>query len=144
MASGQVQGPQDPPICDSKHNNLRGKATQIDINRDDIHVKKSDPDQDNFDEKFTYYRVDHDQGPFSQLVYREPARLGPENHCLGSGSYDSFWFGVSAPGDDGIQHEITHEGKVSLYFQETDGDWKSLIAQFDGKGNLLRVNGVKV
>lgn len=87
--------------------------------------------------------MEHDQADFKQLVYREPAHLGPEHHCLGSGSYDSFWFGVSGPDKSGTQHEIDHKGKVFLYFKK-NGQWKPLYAQFDGKGNLVRVNGVKV
>lgn len=65
-------------------------------------------------------------------------------YTLGGFSGGSFWFGVTRPDSDGIQHEIEHKGQVALYMRDsTTGDWRSLKAQFDGQNELLHVNGVE-
>lgn len=132
-------------ICNEPHNNLRSKAEEIDLDEGDVVEKTSDPDAPNFEEEFTFWRVDHGVA-YDESVYREPARVGPKNFCLGGFAGGSFWFGVSAPDADGIQHKIDHKGGVDLYLQPDAGDndtWMSLRVQFDGRGNLLHVNGVE-
>ncbi|SNR31578.1 hypothetical protein SAMN06265360_1021 [Haloechinothrix alba] len=143
VASGDGQGmSQGPDACDSQHNNLRGQADPVELEPGDVVTRTSDPEQDNFEAEFDFYRVDHGLTDFDETVYREPVRLGPDNYCLGASSgTGSFWFGVTAPDGDGIQHKIDHKGKIWLYF-DAEGGWKSLELQFDGKGQLRHANGV--
>lgn len=141
---GRGHGPPegDEEICDERHNNLRSKADPIELDEGDVVAKTSDPAQDNFDEEFVFWRVDHGK-EYDRAVYRESARLGPDNFCLTGSEVGAFWFGVSAPDEDGVQHEIDHQGQATLYFEVDDGEWLSLTAQFDGQGNLRDVNGVE-
>lgn len=109
---------------------------------DDITVEAeiSNPDADNFEKEFTYYVVRF-QGDYNFEEYREPARTGPDVLEL-SGSWNAFWFGVTGPDDDGIQHEIQHKGQAVLYLTDDNKNWYEIRAQFDGKGSLVHVNGV--
>jgi hypothetical protein len=109
-----------------------------------VEAEVSNPDADNFDEEFTYYVVRFEDIDHVGWTYREPARLGGNGDV--SMDWDAtsgaFWFGVSAPDADGIQHEIGHKGQASMYYETEDGDVYSIVAQFNGKGELLHVNGV--
>lgn len=104
-----------------------------------------DPNADNFDDQFIYYNVAFEESTFSNWVYREPSRIGSENHTAefeDEISWDAFWYGVSSPPE--IQDEIVHDGTVWQYF-ETDGGWRHLKADFAvndfGHGLLSDVNG---
>ena len=122
-------------------NSARSIATPAEITS--VTAETSDPEATNFEEEFTYYVVRFEEIEHVQWTYREPARLGGQNHDVGwEGTSDAFWFGVSAPDDDGIQHEILHRGQVSMYYETAGGDVYSIVAQFNGKGELLHVNGV--
>lgn len=130
-----------------KGSSLQAVAEPVDLEEGDVEVKTSDPNASNFEEEFTYYVVRHGV-EYDRAVYREPARLGGENFDLTGSDVGSFWFGVSAPDTGGVQHKIDHKGQVSLYFIiENDGDGdvevKSLQVQFNGKGELLRANGIE-
>ncbi|WP_312910659.1 hypothetical protein [Natronosalvus caseinilyticus] len=105
-----------------------------------VETKTSDPEAANFEEEFTYYVVRF-PGEYTFEEYREPARTGPDVYGL-SGSGNAFWFGVSAPDEDGIQHEIQHRGQAVLYLTDDEGNWYEVRARFDGQGNLVNVNGV--
>lgn len=121
-------------------NSLRSIAEPVDLEEGDVEVEQSDPSASNFDEEFTYYVV-RNIGEYDSALYREPARLGGDNFELSGSSVGSFWFGVTGPGEDGLQHKIDHQGQISLYLEE-DGTWRSLTLQFNGQGELLHVNGV--
>ncbi len=122
-------------------NSLRSEATLIDLEEGDVEIQVSDESAANFDEEFTYYVV-RGLPEYDRAIYREPARLGGQNVELGGWDGGSFWFGVTAPDENGIQHPIEHKGQVSLYL-EVDGEWQWLKVQFNGKGELLSVNGVE-
>lgn len=117
-------------------------AEPVELDEGDVEVKTADSSEANFENDFTYYVVHHDQ-EYESAIYREPARLGGENVELSGSTVGSFWLGVSAPDENGIQSEINHQGMVTLYMETEDG-WKSLEAQFDGEGELQSVNGVSL
>lgn len=124
-------------------NSLAARAEPVaDVN---VTVLESDPDKDNFEEEFTYYRVDYEEVTYDTWVYREPSRLDEDFvlEDLDGATSSTFWFGVSAPGSSGVQHAITHNGEVTQYFEVDDGKWKSLTAEFSD-GELQTVNGESV
>lgn len=108
-----------------------------------VEAETSDPEADNFAEEFTYYVVRFPEGfEYDESEYREPARTGPDVYDLGGSDSGAFWFGVSGPDEDGIQHEIDHRGQVALFLRDAEtGDWYEVRAQFDGHGDLVHVNG---
>jgi hypothetical protein len=111
-----------------------------------VEAEVSDPDRANFEEEFTYYVVRFETiENVVNWTYREPAVRGGNNDysIVTSGSWSAFWFGVSGPDGSGIQHPVDHKGQVSMYYETQDGDVYSIIAQFNGKGELLHVNGVR-
>lgn len=123
-----------------RSNILAMMSDPVELEEGDVEAQAASESDTNFTSDFTYYVVHHDQD-YDKAIYREPARLGGGNVELSGSTTGSFWFGVSAPDDDGIQSEINHQGKVLLYLETEDG-WKSLEAQFDGQGELQHVNGV--
>lgn len=130
-----------PVLANNNSNQRRSEANLVDLSPGDVVEQTSDPDASNFEEEFPFWRVDHGI-TYDTAKYREPVRTGPGVVELG-GSSGSYWFGVSAPDSEGIQHRIVHTGQTSLYLKESDTDeWKELRLQFDGQGNLLNVNGV--
>lgn len=122
-------------------NRRRNEAELVELSPGDIEVQTSDPDASNFEEEFTYYVVRFGF-EYDEAEYREPARTGPEVFGLGGSGAGAFWFGVSAPDGDGIQHEVQHRGQVSLYLRVGD-EWREIRAQFNGRGELVNVNGVR-
>lgn len=124
-------------------NSKRSAAMPVEVTS--VTAETADPEADNFEEEFTFYTVRfEDVSDVTEYTYREPARLGGNGDVTvgATGSFDSFWFGVSGPGADGVQNEIVHKGQVSIYYETDDGDVRSLVAQFDGNGELRSVNGV--
>lgn len=109
-----------------------------------VEAQASNPEAGNFEEEFTYYVVRFDDIDHIEWTYREPVRLGGNGDVSMNwdATSNAFWFGVSAPDNDGIQHEVKHKGQVSMYYETADGDVYSVIAQFNGKGELKHVNGV--
>ena len=89
---------------------------------------------------FTYYVVSFKNIDDNvQWTYREPARIGGQNHSVKwSGSANAFWFGVTGPGGS----QIEHKGQVNMYYETADKTY-SITAQFNGQGELLHVNGVQ-
>lgn len=134
---GRAYGPPegDEPICDERHNNLSSQADPIELEDGDVEEKTATNDDG---EEVTFWVVHHGV-EYQRAVYREPARLGPDNFCLGGSDVGSFWFGIAGPD----LTRIEHQGQVRLYFEDANGDWHSLRAQFDGRGQLLHVNGVE-
>lgn len=143
LAQGQEPARNPPGATNDRGNWMRGRAEELEVT--EVLEQTSNPDAANFEEEFTFYRVTYEAVEFGTWVYREPSRLGGGNFVLEfdpeAGS-NRFWYGVSAPDSDGIQHEIVHTGQASQYFETGDG-WKSLIAQFDDQGNLQNINGVE-
>lgn len=131
---GQGHGPPErgDDVCQERHNNLRSQAEPIDLAVGDVEERTGKRDG----EEVTYWVVRHDVD-FSEAVYREPSRLGPDNFCLGGSDVGSFWFGIAGPDLTPIEHS----GQANLYLQDDDG-WHSLKAQFNGRGELKHVNGV--
>lgn len=142
LVSGTVAG--RPAAYGSGNSNRRRRdSEQLDLEEGDLVAEVADPDADNFEEEFTYWVVDLGI-EYDASNYRAPARLGPENHETGGSDVERYWFGVSAPDENGIQHEIDHRGQEVLYIREAEtADWYEIRAQFDGRGNLRNVNGIK-
>lgn len=132
------------PVAAGRNDNRRRRSAEpVALEPGDVVAQTADPSASNFDTAFTFWRVDHGVS-YSEAEYREPARTGPDVYNLGGYAGGSFWFGVSAPDDQGIQHKIDHTGQVAFYMRDsTTGEWRSLKAQFNGKGDLLHVNGVE-
>lgn len=139
-----AQGPpaHPPGRTNDRGNWPRGEAEELAVS--EVLARTADPAADNFEEAFTFYRVTFEPVTYDTWVYREPSRLGGGNFVadeLGGVTSSRFWHGVSAPDEDGIQHEIVHTGPADQYF-ETDDGWRSLVARF-ADGELLEVNGVE-
>lgn len=136
----QSDGQGEPDRADSG-NSLSSESEPLRVI--EVLEQTSDPSQGNFEEEFTFYKVTYQEVSYDTWVYREPARLGGDNFVLEGldATSNSFWYGVSAPDENGIQHEIVHQGQAIQYFDTSDG-WESLTAQFDN-GELLDVNGVE-
>lgn len=140
--------PSNPPgQTNDRGNWIRGKSELVNVLT--VEEITSDPTASNFEEEFTYWKVSYEPQSWDTWVYREPARLGGGNFVWEVGACytfsGSFWYGVSAPDNDGIQHEIVHDGQATQYFDTADcggGGWTEITAQF-ADGQLLHVNGVE-
>lgn len=135
-----------PGRTNDRGNWIRGESDLVEVLS--VEEKTSDPSQSNFEEEFTFWKVTYESQSWDTWVYREPARLGGGNFVFEPDSCwttDAFWYGVSAPDSDGIQHEIFHRGQATQYFDTDDcgeGGWTEITAQFEN-GDLLHVNGVE-
>lgn len=135
--------PDTPPGATNAHGNwIRGQADDVTVT--EVLERTADPEASNFEEEFTFWRVTFEEQTYDTWVYREPSRLGGGNFVLDNlsgATSDRFWYGVTAPDGDGIQHEIVHDGQAIQYF-ETPNGWTELTAKFDD-GELEDVNGVE-
>lgn len=139
-ASGHQNTP--PGATNDRGNWIRGQSELVTVNS--VEEKTSDPSAPNFEEEFTYWKVTFETQTYDTWVYREPGRLGGGNFVLkdlDGATQSAFWYGVTAPDSDGIQHEIEHVGQAIQYF-ETDDGWMELTAKFSN-GQLREVNGVE-
>jgi hypothetical protein len=84
-----------------------------------------------------YVRVQHNIGAFETLVQREPARYR-QNVVTGPGDFDVAWLGIV----DSDGTPVDHKGQLNWYYEVDDDQWVSLTFQFNGKGELLHLNGV--
>jgi hypothetical protein len=128
-----------PVLANGKGNSARSHATPVELTADDLGAAMCANGED-----VNYYTVQHnlgtDEGAADDIIWREPARLGGQNVHFGpqSTAWNTLYLGVSGPECGDIQHK----GQVSVYY-EFEGETFSIVAQFNGKGELLRVNGVK-
>lgn len=141
LAQGQGKG-KGPSDRAERGNSLVAISEPAEI--ESVTAQTSNPDAVNFEDEFTFYRVDFEPVEYDRWVYREPSRLGSDNHVAGSpdATASAFWFGVTGPDADGIQHEIVHDGTVWSYYVDDEGSVKHLQAEFSD-GELLHVNGVQ-
>jgi hypothetical protein len=123
-------------------NSARSVAEPVEVTS--VEAEVSNPEAGNFEDEFTYYVVRFEEVDHVSWTYREPVRLGGDGDVVQDweATSDAFWFGVTAPDENGIQSEVEHKGQVSMYFESEDGNVYSIIAQFNGKGELKHVNGV--
>ncbi len=121
-----------------KGNSLRAQATPVEIAADDVTAQMCANGED-----VAFYAIDHnlgdEHGVADNIVWRETVRLGGENEQYGQqqGEWNTLYLGVSGPECGDIQHT----GQVSVYY-EFDGEWYSIVAQFNEDGELQWVNGV--
>lgn len=116
-------------------NSIRSQATPVNLEASDVSPHTC---QDTEGNDVEYYAIEHGIGEYDQVVWREPARIGGSNFIdTAGGDFDTLYLGVGGPDCPGVQHK----GQVSVYY-EVDGDWKSIVAQFNAKGELLSVNGI--
>jgi hypothetical protein len=114
----------------------RAEAVEV----SEVRAEVADPTRANFNEQFIYYRVTYEEITYESHLYREVNRLNG-NFEFGAGTSSRFWYGVTGPDTDGIQHQVVHDGLVVQYFR-TDEGWKHLTATFE-EGRLVDVNDVK-
>jgi hypothetical protein len=107
------------------------------VNVTEVRAEVADPTKVNFDDQFIYYRVTYEEVTYENHLYREVNRLDG-NFEFGAGTSSRFWYGVSGPDEDGIQHQVVHDGTVVQYFRTEEG-WKHLTATFED-GRLLEIN----
>jgi hypothetical protein len=119
-----------PAMADG--NSARSEATPVALTADDVNIVQFGT--------FSYVAIDHNLGDQGcTYTYREAARLGGQTEdALDLGTFNTLYLGVSDGGN-----AISHKGQVSVYYTCDDGV-KSIVAQFNGKGEVLSVNGVKV
>ena len=129
--NGQGNGGPSP----ERGNSLSAVATPVDIAPEDItfHEINGTP----------YVAIQHnvatDFDGYSTLVQREPARTGGKNVVTENpAEFDTAWLGILGSDGEGVEHK----GKLSWYYEVGDGEWVSLVMQFNGKGELKSVNGV--
>lgn len=119
-------------------NGSRSTAQRADLTADDVSAQLCQNGED-----VAYYAIAHglgsDLGAATKITFREPARTGPENITVGDGAWDTLYLGVTGPECGDIQHR----GQVTVNYHYEDGI-RTIVAQFNGKGELLRVNGVRV
>ena len=118
------------------NNSARSVAQLVELTADDIGASMCDNGED-----VRFYTVQHDLGSdlgaADDITFREPARTGPANLSVGGGAWDTLYLGVSGPECGDIQHK----GQVTVNYHYGD-DIYTIVAQFNGKGELLHVNGV--
>ena len=119
------------------NNSARSTATPVELGADDVNIVQ-------FGE-FSYVAIDHNLGDQDcTYTYREAARLGGQTaEPVDLDGFNTLYLGVSAPDAEGNQGEIFHKGQVSVYY-DCNGETQSIVAQFNGKGEILHVNGIKV
>lgn len=85
-----------------------------------------------------YYRIQHDlEATAEQTVWNEPVKYANDNQvATGGGTFDALW--LYAP-----SHDLGHKGQVTVYYN-IDGAWQHITAQFNGKGELVHVNGARL
>jgi hypothetical protein len=118
-------------------NSARSVAAPVELTAGDLGASMCQNDVD-----VAFYTVQHNlgsnEGAADAIIWREPTRLGGQNVSIGGGAWDTLYLGVSGPECGDIQHK----GQVSVSYQYEDETF-SIVAQFNGKGELLSVNGVK-
>lgn len=89
----------------------------------------------------TYYTVQHNlganHGSADDILWREPNRLGGQNVSFGGGIWNTLYLGIA----NAQCAAIRHKGQVTVYYVYGN-DVYSITAEFNGKGELLSVNGV--
>jgi hypothetical protein len=138
LALGMVAGPAVAnPGQGQGNNSARAVAEQVELTADDLGASMCQNGED-----VRFYTVQHnlgsEHGAADDITFREPARTGPENVSVGGGAWDTLYLAVSGPECGDIQHR----GQVTVNYHYGD-DIYQIVAQFNGKGELLRVNGVK-
>lgn len=135
QGEGQDHAPVDPDDR-FRNNSFASQSDPVELSPGDVEEFTAEDDDG---EEVTFWAVRHGV-TYENSVYREPARLGPDNFELGGSETGSFWFGIAGPD----LTEIVHEGTAWVYFDESgDGDWTHLKAEFADDGELLQVNGVE-
>lgn len=104
-------------------NSLRAASTPVDVS---------------VDERGDWYVITHGLGADADsTVWAEPVKYANDNQqATGSEEFDALW--LFAP-----SHERGHKGQVTVYYDLGD-EWQHITAQFNGKGELVRVNGQRV
>ena len=120
------------PAMAAPGNSARAQATPVELDANDVRIVQFG--------QFSYLAVDHGLGAegCDTFAWREAARLGGDSVGGELDGFNTLYLGVAADGG-----EVSHRGQVSVYYDCGD-DVKSIVAQFNGKGEALSVNGVKV
>lgn len=111
---------------------LSGVAEPVELTADDI-TFHTPGDID-------YVRVEHGIGAYDTLVQREPARYKQNVVDRDGGDFTVAWLGIAGPEGP----ELDHKGELHWYYEVGDGEWVSLTFEFDGQGDLVRVNDAHV
>ena len=120
------------------NNRLRSIAEPVSLEAGDVRIVPFNG--------FDFFTVEHGLGNgetgYTDYLWCEPVRRGGASDCTVADPgepFDTLYLGISAPPN---QEQIEHKGQVSVYYDTPEG-WKSIIAQFNGQGQLLHVNGVE-
>ena len=111
---------------------LSGIAEPVAVTADDISFHTAGD--------IDYVRVEHGIGTYDTLVQREPARYKQNVVDREGGDFTAAWLGIGGPEGPGLDHQ----GELHWYYEVADGAWVSLTFEFDGQGDLVRVNDVHV
>jgi hypothetical protein len=127
-----------PAFANGKGNSARSVSIPVELTADDLGASMCENGVD-----VRFYTVQHnlgsEVGAADDITFREPPRLGgQENVSVGDGTWDVLYLGVSGPECGDIQHK----GQVTVDYFIGD-DIYTIVAQFNGKGELLHVKGVK-
>lgn len=103
-------------------NSLRAQSTAVDVTVTEVG---------------DWYRVQHDlNADAATTVWNEPVKYANENQqASGVDTFDALWL-------YGPSHAQGHKGPVTVYYED-DGTWQHIAARFNGKGELVQVNGVR-
>ena len=116
-------------------NARQADAVAVDVTADDIHAATCG------DGTVDYYAVDHGlgdaHGAADEIWWRQPATSQGRTVSVGDGTWNTLYLGVSGPECEPLELQ----GPVTVYYEYDDATY-SVRAQFDGQGELVRVNGV--
>ncbi|QBI20794.1 hypothetical protein ER308_15285 [Egibacter rhizosphaerae] len=128
------QGGGQPDITE-RGNSLASQAEPVELEPGDISAGT-------LEDGTEFITVDHqivaDHGEYDTLVQREPTRYKGNEVDHDPGQFNAAWVGIAGPQGP----EIAHKGQMTWYYDTEDNGWVSLTFQFNGKGELLHVNGV--
>jgi hypothetical protein len=117
---------------------LAGVATPVELEPGDVLLRDL-----SLNGTYDYVEVRHNiaetYAGYTTLVQREPNRIGGQNRVTHNPTnYNEAWLSILGPEGPGVHHK----GTFSWYYEVDDNEWVSLKFQFNGKGELLNVNGV--
>lgn len=99
---------------------------------------QSTPAEVTVTESGDWYIIEHGlSAKADATVWNEPVKYANDNQqATGSEEFDQLY--LFAP-----SHERGHKGQVTVYY-DLDGTWQHITAQFNGKGELVHVNGARL
>ena len=116
---------------------LSGVAEPVDLDSGDVATGTL---EDGTEYVMINHRIASEYEGYGTLVQREPVRYRQNVVTEAPVNYDSAWLGIAGPQGP----EIAHKGPMHWYYEVGDDEWVSLSFHFNGRGELLRVNDVRL